>query len=101
LLFNTLVERQERIIDLLGKLDSKLELLTRQRIVKEYYTVEEVATIMGKSNYTVREWCRLERVQAIKRITGRGNSFEWNIPHAELERVRNHGLLPDATLAKD
>lgn len=100
LLFNTLVEGQERIIDLLGKLDSKLDLLTRQRIAKDFYSVEEAATIIGRAEYTVREWCRLKRVHAVKRMTGRGKSLDWSIPHEELERIRNHGLLPDVALTK-
>lgn len=58
--------------------------------IKEFYSTAEVAKIMGKAEYTVREWCRQGRVQAEKTLNGRG----WIIPHDELTRVRNHGPLP-------
>ena len=69
--------------------------LGEQRTVKEWYSTAEVATILGKAEFTVREWCRLGRVHAQKKRCGRGQSGEWIISHAELTRVRNEGLLPD------
>ena len=65
-----------------------------QREVKELYSTAEVAQVLGKSEYTIREWCRLGRVHARKRPGGRGTSAEWAIPHEELFRVRNEGLIP-------
>ncbi len=62
--------------------------------VKAAYTPVEVATILGKRPYTVREWCRLQRINATKRPVGRGGAEEWEISHTEIERIRNHGLLP-------
>ena len=64
------------------------------RTVKEYYSTSEVAGIVGKSEFTVQEWCRLGRVKGEKRPCGRGRSQEWMISHAELSRLRNEGLLP-------
>lgn len=70
------------------------DLLVNQRQTRDYYSTEEAAQILGKANWTVREWCRLGRVNAEKRRSGRGRSFEWVIPHAELLRVQKEGLLP-------
>ena len=81
------LERLERIETLLGKLVS-------QRTIKEWYTVAEVAQILGKAEFTVREWCRNGRVWASKRQCGRGNTKEWIISHEELTRIQNEGLLP-------
>lgn len=78
-----LLEKLERIESAVGE-------LLKQRAVKEWYSTAEVAAIVGKAEYTVREWCRQGRVAAEKMENGRG----WIVPHAELERVRNHGPLP-------
>lgn len=61
---------------------------------KEYYTTDEVAKILGKRRYTVREWCRLGRVVGEKAQFGRGQDNEWRISHAELKRIQSTGLLP-------
>ena len=61
---------------------------------KSHYTPAEAAVLLGRRPYTVREWCRLQRIHATKRPTGRGDSFEWEISAEEIERIRNHGLLP-------
>ncbi len=62
---------------------------------KEWYTVGELSAILGKAEFTVREWCRLNRVRAAKRDCGRGHSQEWIVSHAEMIRIQNEGLLPD------
>ena len=80
------------------KIESLLAALVAQRTIKEWYTTAEVAAILGKAEFTVREWCRLGRVRAAKRQCGRGQAGEWNICHDELTRVRNEGLLPDSRL---
>ncbi|MGA2062215.1 MAG: helix-turn-helix domain-containing protein [Thermoguttaceae bacterium] len=73
------------------------DFVVTQRTVKDWYSTVEVAEILGKKPYTVREWCRLQRVKARKRPTGRGDADEWEISHDELERIKNHGLLPIPT----
>lgn len=67
--------------------------LESTQIVKEYYTTLEVAHILRKKAYTVREWCRLGRVNAQKAFSGRGLDDEWRISHDELVRIQNEGLL--------
>ncbi|MCY2952887.1 MAG: helix-turn-helix domain-containing protein [Planctomycetota bacterium] len=69
-------------------------MLVRQQTIKDWYSTDEVAEVLGKSSLTVREWCRLGRIRAQKRQCGRGLSHEWIISHEELQRIRNEGLLP-------
>jgi hypothetical protein len=82
------------LLQRLGQIEQLLRDLVQQRTIKDWYTTAEAATILKKAEFTVREWCRLGRVEAKKRQCGRGFSQEWIIAHAELQRVRNEGLLP-------
>ncbi len=84
---NELSLRLERIETLLGS-------LVQNKSPREYYSTAEVAQLLGKAEFTVREWCRLGRVWAEKRPSGRGASKEWMISCEEVERIRNEGLLP-------
>ncbi|HUY90313.1 MAG TPA: helix-turn-helix domain-containing protein [Pirellulales bacterium] len=79
----------------LARIEATLEQLLQQKTAKDWYTTDEVAEILGKAPFTVREWCRNRRVKAAKRDCGRGNAREWVISHEELTRIRNEGLLPD------
>ncbi len=51
-----LAERLERIEQLLT------ELIEVKRSIKEWYTTAEVAQVLGKRPFTVREWCRHRRI---------------------------------------
>ena len=88
----------EEFYDLAARLDrieQTLNLIVQQRAIKEWYSTAEVAKLLGKAEFTVREWCRLGRVKAEKKKSGRGVAGEWIISHEELTRLRNHGLLPE------
>ena len=85
----------DKLLSRLTKIETLLASLVEQRTIKEWYSTADVATILGKAEFTVREWCRLGRVHAQKKKSGRGVASEWIIGHAELTRVRNEGLLPD------
>lgn len=61
---------------------------------KEWYAIAEAAEVLGKAPFTVREWARLGRINALKRPSGRGKASEWMIAHREVERIQNKGLLP-------
>lgn len=78
----------------LTRIEEYLQELRDEKRQKDFYSTQEVAEQLGKAEFTVREWCRLGRIHATKRATGRGRSQEWMVPHAELTRVRNEGLLP-------
>jgi predicted site-specific integrase-resolvase len=83
----TVEERLERIESLLG-------VLVERQQVREWYSVEEFARLLGKAEFTVREWCRLGRIRAEKRLSGRGAFPAWCISHQELLRYQREGLLP-------
>ena len=61
---------------------------------REWYSVEELAKQLGKATFTVREWCRLRRIHAEKRNSGRGPHAAWVVSHKELDRLQREGLLP-------
>ncbi len=82
------------LVQRLDRIEAVLAELLRQKTVKDWYSTAEIAQLLGKAEFTVREWCRLGRVHAVKRECGRGLSQEWIISHQELTRIRNEGLLP-------
>ena len=84
----------EQVLQRLDRIETLLEQLVSQRTVKDWYSIAEVAQILGRAEFTVREWCRLGRVSASKRKCGRGRAKEWIISHEELTRIQNEGLLP-------
>ena len=85
----------EQELDLrLQRIETALQTLLQQRVVRNFYSTADAAQLLGKAEFTVREWCRRGRVQAVKRACGRGSSLEWMIPHSELERLQAEGLLP-------
>ena len=98
------LERRELIAEVCGLKDriEELEqviaelrdLLLTQKTVKESYNTKEVASIVGRKPYTVREWCRHQRINGYKAQCGRGSEVEWRITHDELVRLQNEGLLP-------
>jgi hypothetical protein len=77
----------------LDRIEEGLRALLEHQAVKDWYTTDEVAKILGKAEYTVREWCRHGRVRAEKRNSGRGAFPAWVISHQELLRYRREGLL--------
>jgi hypothetical protein len=87
-------EFQREVCARLAQIEAAMERLAVQQCVKEWYSTTEVARAIGKSPYTVREWCRYGRLRASKRRCGRGTAKEWMVSHDEVERLKNEGLLP-------
>lgn len=79
--------RLERIEMLLSK-------LVEAEPPQEWYDTKTAGEMVGRSAYSVREWCRNGRVHAEKRACGRGAAKEWMISNQELQRVKAEGLLP-------
>ncbi len=60
-------------------------------VVKEAYTVKEVARKAGLSEFTIRHACNKGRIKgAYKAKDGR-----WRIPHESLVDIRNNGLASE------
>ena len=89
---------QDDLVLLLTRMDERItelrDLMITQKTIKDYYSTAEAAKILGKAEFTVREWCRHGRIFAETRACGRVLSQEWMISHAELSRVLNEGLRP-------
>jgi hypothetical protein len=90
----TLERIEATLMQIMALLNELVASSRRSIVTKAAYSAAEVAAILGKRPFTVREWCRLQRINATKRPWGRGNEREWEISHEELVRFRNHGLLP-------
>jgi excisionase family DNA binding protein len=84
---NLLLLRLERI-------EATLSMLVERETVKDWYTTAEAARLLGKAEFTVREWARHGRIRAEKRLSGRGAFPAWTISHDEVLRYQREGLLP-------
>ncbi len=78
----------------LDRIEQLLAALLGRQAVKDWYTTDEVAKLVVKAEFTVREWCRHGRVRAAKRKSGRGAFPAWVVSHGELLRYQREGLLP-------
>jgi hypothetical protein len=90
-----------RVFKILASFDGRLknieELLTEvsstvssRQPEKEWYTTAEVADLLGKSDFTVREkWCNQGRIECEKHP----DSGKWRIPAHEMHRMQNGGAL--------
>jgi hypothetical protein len=85
--FDEILAMQVKFNEFLARLDGP-------RQARESYKVPEVAKMLGKGEYTVREWCRLGQINATKRSEGRGAARLWNISADEVARYKDKGLLP-------
>jgi transposase len=84
----------QEILDRLQRIEDTVLQLAQRQAVKESYSTEEAAKILGKAEFTVREWARLGRINAAKKGSGRGKYQSWVISHAEILRYQRDGLLP-------
>lgn len=95
-------ELLHRIEAIEGRFDRVEQVLTQlhalmavKKVIKDRYTVKEVSAIVGRKDYTVREWCRKQRLLAEKAMCGRGSEKSWLVSHDELTRYQNEGLRPE------
>jgi excisionase family DNA binding protein len=94
-------EIRSAIDDLRQRLDSAMTDLRCQidGKVKSHYTVEEIAELTGRSQYTVRIWIKRGLIHAF-RIPGSGPKGRLLVPREELQKLvdRGHGSrLPGLT----
>ena len=94
-LVETIESQQVRTTDKqLRQIQETLDRLVARETVREFYSTDEFANLVGRAEFTVREWCRAGRIQAEKRSSGRGSSLAWAISHDEFLRFQRDGLLP-------
>jgi hypothetical protein len=86
----------EELLERLDRIERLVRALVERQQIRDWYSTDEFAALVGKAEFTVREWCRHGRVRAEKRISGRGAHPAWVLPHAELLRYQREGLLPAA-----
>jgi hypothetical protein len=86
--------QEKTISDHLELIEAMLARLLDREQTKDYYAIEEFARLVGKAEFTCREWCRLGRIQATKKNSGRGKYQAWVVSHEELLRYQKEGLLP-------
>jgi hypothetical protein len=79
----------------LSRIEQMLVVLVERETVRDWYTTDEAARHLGKAEFTVREWCRLGRIRAEKRKSGRGAFAAWVVSRDELLRYQREGLLPE------
>ncbi|MBX9679117.1 MAG: hypothetical protein K2X38_10175 [Gemmataceae bacterium] len=77
----------------LGRIETLLAALVERQQARDWYSVEEFARAVGKAEFIIREYCRLQRLNATKRHSGRGAHAAWAISHEELQRYQREGLL--------
>jgi hypothetical protein len=82
------------LLQRLDRIEQILRALADRQAVKDWYTTEEFAALVGRAEFTCREWARAGRVKAEKRMSGRGAYPAWVISHEELLRYQREGLLP-------
>ena len=78
----------------LMRIETMVAVLVERQKVQDWYTTAETAQLLGKAEFTVREWARQGRVRASKRLSGRGAFPSWVIAHEEILRYQKEGLLP-------
>jgi hypothetical protein len=84
------------VFERLDRIEDALKALLDRRPANEWYTTEQLAKILGRAEFTVREWARLGRINAAKKGSGRGRYQSWAVSHGELLRIQREGLLPRA-----
>jgi hypothetical protein len=78
----------------MDRVESMLTALVQREMIRDWYGIDEFAKVVGKAEFTVREWARHGRIRAEKRQSGRGPHPAWVVSHAELLRYQREGLLP-------
>jgi predicted NACHT family NTPase len=89
----SVMTKLEEIAQQVLDIQRMLQTLFEKRADKDWYSTDEAAKIFGKAEFTVREWCRLNRIYAEKRQSGRGAYTAWVISHREILRYQREGLL--------
>jgi excisionase family DNA binding protein len=84
---------QERLLESIDALHATIQKMDRRLDDQstQYYTVTEFAKLVKRSDYTVRRWIKLKKINAFK-VKGSGPKGRWLIPRDQLARVLDSGL---------
>jgi predicted transcriptional regulator len=88
-----LLNQQREILDRLDLMAVAQSL----SLVKEAYTTEEAAERLGRSEWTVRQWCNKKQVNGAYKVRGKGRTGEWRLPHEAIVALQNKGPIPIGT----
>jgi hypothetical protein len=88
-----LSEKLDAVLAALASIDRRVDGLHQllSGCTKSHYTVAELATMTGRSSYTVRRWVSKRRLSA-KRVEGSGPRGRLLIARSEIERMLAAGL---------
>src|SRR4051794_25983620 len=89
-LMELFLTQQQEILDRLDRMERAQGL----SVVKEAYTTEEAAERLGRSEWTVRQWCNKGQVSGAYKVRGKGRTGEWRIPHWAVVALQAHGPSP-------
>lgn len=89
------------IEDRLTRIEAMLAVLVQGQQEREWYTVEEFAHIVGRSEFTCRQWCRLGRIEANKKASGRGGTCRLgDFPHRTRTLPARRASTPQTELSQ-
>lgn len=86
-------DQLDLLLQRLDRIEASLAVLVERQTVRDWYSTVEIAHLLGKAEFTVREWCRQGRIRAEKKGSGRGKYQGWVISHDEMLRIQKEGLL--------
>lgn len=89
-------DRLRLVQDMLARLQTSVTAFP-EATLPDALTVNQAARLLERRPYTVREWCRLGRINAHRALSGRGPYSDWRISREEISRIRAEGLLPLTT----
>jgi hypothetical protein len=90
----TTEEKLDLLLEQIHRIENSVKTILDKQVIKDFYEVMEFARLVGKAPFTCREWCRLGRIRAEKKLSGRGAHACWVVPRVELLRYQREGLLP-------
>lgn len=82
--------------EIIERLD-RIERFQTLAVVKEAYTTEDAAEKLGRSEWTVRNWCNKGQVEGAYKVRGKGRTGEWRLTHEAVVNLQSKGPAPEGT----